>query len=442
METTELEQAPPHLGELNEAQRAAVEYGIHSGDHVHKAPPLLIIAGAGTGKTKTLTHRVAHLLLSGVDPRRILLLTFARRAAAEMTRRVEHICARAAGQRSRMPVDAIEWSGTFHAVGARLLRLHAESIGLDPSFSICDRPDAEDLMDVVREDLGYAATRNRFPKKGTCLSIYSQVVNAQVGLRETLQHAFPWCAEWEQDLGKLFGGYVAAKQAQGMLDYDDLLLYWAKMMAVPEIGARVAARFDHVLVDEYQDTNALQASILLGLRPNGTGLTVVGDDAQSIYSFRSASVRNIIDFPALFDPPAHVTKLEQNYRSTQPILQACNAVISHASERFAKTLYSKRTGGAKPALAAVADDPAQVEFVIDRVLANREAGMALRDQALLMRTSHHASAIEVELTRRNIPYVKFGGLNFQEAAHVKDEIAILRWADNPRDEAAGMRVLK
>jgi DNA helicase-2/ATP-dependent DNA helicase PcrA len=442
MEATELHEASPHLGGLNEAQRAAVVYGVQRGEPGHGSPALLIIAGAGTGKTATLTHRVAHLLLNGADPHRILLLTFARRAAAEMTRRVEDICARAVRGRPAVRVHAIEWSGTFHAVGARLLRLHAESIGLDPSFSICDRADAEDLMDVVRTDLGYAGTRNRFPKKGTCLSIYSHVVNAQARLRETLARAYPWCTQWEEDLGKLFGAYVAAKQAQGVLDYDDLLLYWAKMMELPGIGALVAARFDHVLVDEYQDTNVLQASILRGLRPNGCGLTVVGDDAQSIYSFRSASVRNILDFPTQFDPPAHVAKLEQNYRSTQPILAACNAVIAEASEGFAKTLYSKRTGGAKPALAMVADDAAQVEYVIDRILVNREAGMALRDQAVLMRASHHASQLEVELTRRNIPYVKYGGLKFLEAAHVKDVIAILRWAENPRDDAAGMRVLK
>ena len=442
MATTALEQAPSHLLELNPAQRTAVAYGIGSSEHPGAAPPLLIIAGAGTGKTKTLTHRVAHLLLNGADPRRILLLTFARRAAAEMTRRVVHICAHATQGRCGLPAEAIEWSGTFHAIGARLLRLNAESVGLAASFSICDRSDAEDLMDVVRADLGYAGTRNRFPKKGTCLAIYSHAVNAQTSLRETLARAFPWCVEWEDDLGKLFGAYVAAKQAQEMLDYDDLLLYWAKMMEAPQISALVAQRFDHVLVDEYQDTNALQASILFGLRPGGSGLTVVGDDAQSIYSFRSASVRNILDFPTLFDPPAHIARLEQNYRSTQPILQACNALISRASEGFAKTLYSKRSGGGKPVLALVVDDAAQVEFVIDRILANREAGMALRDQAVLMRASHHSGQLEIELTRRNIPYVKFGGLKFLEAAHVKDLIAILRWAENPRDEIAGMRVLK
>jgi len=431
-----------YLAELNTAQRAAATFGISRASTPEAVPPLLIIAGAGSGKTKTLTHRVAHLVLNGVDPRRILLMTFARRMAAEMTRRVEHICARARKGRMAVSADAIEWSGTFHAIGAKLLRLHAESIGLAPSFSIVDRADAEDLMDLVRDELGLSATKNRFPKKSTCLAIYSYTVNAQSTVQQSLIRAFPWCAEWEQSLMQLFAGYVEAKQAQSVLDYDDLLLYWAKMMEVPAVAQLVACRFDYVLVDEYQDTNALQAAILLGLKPGGAGLTVVGDDAQSIYSFRSATVRNILDFPARFNPPAATFKLEQNYRSTEAVLGACNRIISHATEGYAKTLYSNRSDGGKPVIAMVPDEAAQVEFVIERVLANREAGMDLRGQAVLMRASHHSSRLEVELTRRNIPFVKFGGLKFLEAAHIKDVLAILRWVENPRDRVAGFRVLK
>jgi DNA helicase-2/ATP-dependent DNA helicase PcrA len=369
-------------------------------------------------------------------------MTFARRMAAEMTRRVEHICGRALRGRMAFAADAIEWSGTFHAMGAKLLRMHAESIGLAPSFSILDRTDAEDLMDLVRDELKFSATKNRFPKKSTCLAIYSHAVNAQSTVKESLIRSFPWCSEWEEALTRLFAAYVEAKQAQSVLDYDDLLLYWAKMMEVPEVAQSVARRFDHVLVDEYQDTNALQAAILLGLKPTGAGLTVVGDDAQSIYSFRSATVRNILDFPARFDPPAATFKLEQNYRSTVPILDACNRVISHATEGYAKTLFSNRRDGGKPVLAMVPDEAGQVEFVIERVLANREAGMDLKDQAVLMRASHHSSQLEIDLTRRNIPFVKFGGLKFLEAAHIKDVLAILRWAENPRDRVAGFRVLK
>jgi DNA helicase-2/ATP-dependent DNA helicase PcrA len=432
--------APDHLAELNTAQRAAATHGVAQNGRAANTPPLLIIAGAGSGKTKTLTHRVAHLVLNGADPRRILLMTFARRMAAEMTRRVADICARAMKAHGHAPL--VEWSGTFHAVGAKLLRLHAQSVGLDPAFSILDRGDAEDLMDLVREEGGYSATRNRFPRKSTCLAIYSHAVNAQASVRDTLARAFPWCIEWEDALLRLFVAYVEAKQAQNVLDYDDLLLYWAKMMEVPEIAARVVRRFDHVLVDEYQDTNRLQASILIGLKPDGRGLTVVGDDAQSIYSFRSAAVRNILEFPALFEPPAVAIKLEQNYRSTQPILEACNRVIEHALEGFPKTLFSTRSGGSAPVLAIVPDETAQVEFVVNRVLAHREAGMDLREQAVLVRATHHSAQLEIELTRRNVPFVKFGGLKFLETAHIKDVLAILRWAENPRDRLAGLRVLK
>lgn len=430
------------LDGLNPAQRAAVVFGITPQRPARPAPPLLVIAGAGTGKTSTLAHRVAHLILNGADPRRILLLTFARRMAAEMTRRVEHICATALKGRASVVADAIEWSGTFHAMGARLLRHYAESVGLEPGFSILDRSDAADLMDLVRDDLELSRTGGRFPRKATCLAIYSHAVNAQIPLTETLERAFPWCVECAEPLKRLFMRYVETKQAQVVLDYDDLLLYWSQMMQIGEIARLVSGRFDHIFVDEYQDTNALQASILLGLKPDGAGVTVVGDDAQAIYSFRSATVRNILDFPSRFDPPAEVVQLEQNYRSTQPILEACNRVIAGAGERFVKTLYATRTDGHRPLLAMVSDETAQVDFVIERILANREAGLDLRDQAVLFRTSHHASELEVELVRRNIPFVKFGGLKFLDASHVKDVLAILRWAENPRDHVAGLRVLK
>jgi len=432
----------PYLIELNEAQRRAATFGIVPAASAERSPPLLIIAGAGTGKTKTLTHRVAHLIINGARPGRILLLTFARRMASEMTRRVQRLCAGVHPSLACGGSEPIEWSGTFHAIGAKLLRLHAEQIGLDPDFSILDRADAEDLLDLVREDLGLSQIKSRFPKKSTCLAIYSYSVNAQKGLAEALHNAFPWCLEWQSELTRLFAAYVEAKQAQNALDYDDLLLYWSHMMKAPPIANLVAGRFEHVLVDEYQDTNALQASILLGLSPTGAGLTVVGDDAQAIYSFRSATVRNILDFPCQFDPPATTLMLEQNYRSTSPILSACNAVIDHAAECFRKRLVSRQGCGSKPVIAMVANETAQADYVIERVLANREQGMDLREQAVLMRASHHSGQLEIELTRRNIPFVKFGGLKFLEAAHIKDVLAILRWASNPKDEVAALRVLK
>ena len=266
------------------------------------AGPLLVIAGAGSGKTNTLAHRVAHLIVNGADPRRILLMTFSRRAAAEMTRRVERICAQAMGANAGIMTDALAWAGTFHGIGARILRDYAEQIGLDPGFTIHDREDSADLMNLARHELGFSKTESRFPTKGTCLAIYSRAVNAELPLEEVLRISFPWCAGWRAQLRDLFAAYVEAKQAQNVLDYDDLLLYWAQTVGEPALAEDIGGRFDHVLVDEYQDTNRLQSSILLALKPGGRGLTVVGDDAQSIYSFRAATVRNILDFPNAVQP--------------------------------------------------------------------------------------------------------------------------------------------
>jgi DNA helicase-2/ATP-dependent DNA helicase PcrA len=426
-----------YLDRLNPEQRLAVEHGV--GASADDRRPLLVIAGAGSGKTDTLAHRVAHLIVDGADPRRILLLTFSRRAAAEMARRAERIVAFAlAGRRP----FALPWSGTFHAVGARLLREHAAEIGLEPSFTIHDREDAADLMNLVRHELNFSRTKERFPTKGTCLAIYSRAVNARAPLDALLAKAFPWCIGWAGELRTLFAAYVEAKQRQNVLDYDDLLLYWAQMVAEPALSADIAGRFDHVLVDEYQDTNALQGTILLALRPEGRGLTVVGDDAQSIYSFRAATVRNILDFPKQFSPAARIVTLERNYRSTGAILAASNAVIALAAERHSKTLWSERAAGARPLLVAVRDEGDQARYVAGRVLENREAGIALKSQAVLFRAAHHSDALEVELTRRNIPFVKFGGLKFLDSAHVKDMLACLRFAENPRDRVAGFRVLQ
>src|SRR5262249_8651104 len=345
-----------YLEKLNPQQRRAVEHG---GPALAEAGPLLIIAGAGSGKTNTLAHRVAHLIVNDADPRRIMLLTFSRRAAAEMTRRVERIVSNVMRERAAPMIDAIAWAGTFHAIGARLLREYAEVIGLDRAFTIHDREDSADLMNLVRHDLGFSKTEKRFPTKGTCLAIYSRAVNAEIPLDEVLGSFFRWCVDWETELRSLFDAYVEVKQRQHVLDYDDLLLYWAQMMQEPSIAADVSGRFDHVLVDEYQDTNRLQASILLALKPDGTGLTVVGDDAQSIYSFRAATVRNILDFPGHFRPAAEVITLDQNYRSTQPILTAANAVIDLAEERFTKNLWSERTSTERPQLVSVRDEADQ-----------------------------------------------------------------------------------
>jgi ATP-dependent DNA helicase UvrD/PcrA len=430
--------ATAYLDSLNPEQRRAVEHGAAKAG---ASTPLLVIAGAGSGKTNTLAHRVAHLIVGGADPRRILLMTFSRRAASEMTKRVERIARKVLGDNAGAMTDAIVWAGTFHGIGARLLRDYVEQIGLDPSFTIHDREDSADLMNLIRHDKGLSKTENRFPTKGTCLAIYSRCVNAESGIEEVLGASFPWCAGWAAELKELFAAYVEAKQRQNVLDYDDLLLYWAQTMSDPALACDIGGRFDHVLVDEYQDTNRLQSSILLALKPDGRGLTVVGDDAQSIYSFRAATVRNILDFPGQFSPRADIITLDRNYRSTQAILAAANGVIDLARERFTKNLWTERAIGTKPRLVSVRDEADQARYLVERILENRESGTLLKQQAVLFRTSSHSGPLEVELTRRNIPFVKFGGLKFLDAAHVKDMLALLRFVENPRDRVAGFRLL-
>jgi DNA helicase II / ATP-dependent DNA helicase PcrA len=400
---------------LNARQREAACFG---------PGPLLILAGAGTGKTNTLAHRVAHLILEGCAPEKLLLLTFSRRAAVEMTRRARRIVGAAMSADVRLP-----WSGTFHAIANRLLRTHSSRIGLEPAFSVLDRADAADLMDVARHELGYSKAERRFPRKDTCLAIYSHVINTRGKLRETLGTSFPWCAEWEAELQALYRAYVERKLASQALDYDDLLLYWHEMLSDERLARDIGGAFEHILVDEYQDTNSLQAGILARLKPGGEGVTVVGDDAQAIYSFRGATVENIRNFKA------SVVLLEENYRSTQAILDAANALIG-------KNLRAVKPQGAKPRYVSVVDDQAQASYVVGRVLEARERGIELQRQAVLFRNSHHSDVLELELVRRNIPYVKYGGLKFLEAAHVKDMLAVLRWADNPKNRVAAFRALQ
>ena len=433
-----------YLELLNPAQRQAASFGQKAAKGTFVAGPLLVIAGAGTGKTMTLAHRVAHLIIQGVSPQRILLLTFTRRAAQEMTRRVESIVRQAlCGSNGPQVVQGIlPWTGTFHSVANRLLRRYANNLGLDPGFSVLDRGDAADLMDVARHELGLSRKSRRFPKKDTCLAIYSRCVNTRKPLLDSLDETYPWCADWEQELRTLFRHYVERKQNSQALDYDDLLLYWCHLVADAELATEIGSWFDHVLVDEYQDTNLLQADILNAIKPEGDGVTVVGDDAQSIYSFRAAEVDNILNFPDQYMPPARIVCLEENYRSTQPILDSANCLIAESDRQYKKNLFSRKQGGAKPAYVTVEDGDAEAEYVVEAILANREEGMRLRDQAVLFRGAHHSDRLELELVRRNIPYVKYGGLKFLEAGHVKDLLSILKWAENPKNQIAAFRVLK
>jgi len=409
---------------LNTEQRAAVE---------HLGGPLLVVAGAGSGKTWTLACRVARLVDRGVAPERILLLTFTRRAAREMLSRAEGLT----GGRRFGRV----WGGTFHASANRLLRLHGGALGLSPGFTVLDRTDTADLMDLIRGELGLGEGERRFPRKETLADVYSKTVNAQTKLADVLEREYPWCAEEVGDIRTIFEMYTERKRAQLALDYDDLLLFWRAICRHPAAGAAISAMFDHILVDEYQDTNPLQADILGALRPDGRGLMVVGDDAQAIYAFRSATVRNILEFPDRF-PGTTIVKLERNYRSTRPILDATNAVIALSPQRHDKTLWTEREGGERPSLLTCLDERDQADQVCRNVLEHRERGTALREQAVLFRAGHHSDLLEVELTRRNVPFVKYGGLKFLESAHVKDALAVLRLADNPRDEVSWFRVLQ
>jgi DNA helicase II / ATP-dependent DNA helicase PcrA len=431
---------------LNPSQRRAATFGTPAKDKGVAAGPLLILAGAGTGKTNALAHRTAHLVLNGVDPARILMLTFTRRAAQEMIRRTQKIVSEVLSDRGKMGDRSVQsrllWSGTFHSVGNRILRLFAKHLGLDPTYTVLDRSDAADLMDVIRHEQGLSSKDKRFPRKDACLGIYSYRVNTRLSLKQTLEEQFPWVSEWEQDLTRLYREYVGRKQKNNVLDLDDLLLYWHVMMQNPALAQSLSNNFDHVLVDEYQDTSSLQGEIIQALKPDGTGVTVVGDDAQAIYSFRAAAVENILGFADRYKPKAETVVLAQNYRSTQQVLDCANALMSEGPRQHRKTLLGMRQSNQKPLYVTLDDAAGQAEYIVGKILATREIGGSLKRHAILFRSSHHSDVLEVELTKRNIPYVKYGGLKFLEAAHIKDMLSVLRWVDNPRNSVAGFRVLK
>jgi DNA helicase-2/ATP-dependent DNA helicase PcrA len=417
------EPANAWLDELNPEQRAAV---------LHRDGHLLVLAGAGTGKTTTLCARVASLVAGGVPAERILLLTFTRRAAREMLTRAQ---AMAGGSARRV------LGGTFHSVGHRFVRGHAASLGLGSDFAVLDAGDAADLLDLVRQEQGHGETGRRFPRKHTLADIYSRTVNAQRPVREIVAESFPWCEEHLDVLGPLLQAFTARKRALGAIDLDDLLVLWRALMNDEDAGAHIASSFDHVLVDEYQDVNGLQVAIVEGFARRGCHVTAVGDDFQAIYAFRSASARHILEFPDRFGAATTVT-LERNYRATQPLLDVANAVARQDDEGFPKVLRAAREGGTRPALVFCRDQLHEAADVCDRVLAAREEGMLLREQAVLARTGHDTDALELELSRRRVPFVKYGGLRYLEAAHVKDFLAVLRLADRSADEMAWFRVLQ
>ena len=416
---------PPHGTDgLNDAQARAAS---------HRGGPLLIVAGAGTGKTRTLVHRVAHLIESGAQPERILLLTFTRRSAQEMLARLERLV----GSEGR----AVH-GGTFHATAHRLLRRFGPQAGIAADFTIMDQGDAEDLMQLSRAQLGFADKKRRFPKKETLHHVYSRHVNTEIPVAALLSAEYPQFVEHDDAFHKIFADYTSRKQDRNLVDYDDLLLFWAMLVGDQSsgLGITIAGLYDHLLVDEYQDTNVLQARILKGMAGAHGSITAVGDDAQSIYSFRGATIRNIIDLPQQFLGTT-VVALEQNYRSTQPILDVTNTLISRAEVRYTKNLHTRRMGGDKPWLVTAHDEQAQTRFVVDRILELHEEGIPLREMAVLFRAGYMSADLEIELAARRVPFEKWGGIKFLEASHVKDVLSFLRVLENPRDEVSWYRLL-
>ena len=436
--------AAPALQDLTQAltdeQREAATHG---------PGPLLVVAGAGSGKTTMLATRLAWLVAQGADPARVLLLSFSRRAAAELGERAAARLHASLGLPASTAPPRLPWCGTFHGIATRLLRAEATALGLDPGFSVLDPADAEELMAQQRLALGLAqrsVQEQRLPSAATCLAIHARCVATQQPLAEVLRRHFPWCRpvgdERGEALAALFAAYGHAKLQQRLLDCDDLLDAWLLALQTEPVAGRLRARFDHVLVDEVQDLNPLQWRIVEALRPGGAGLTAVGDDAQAIYGFRGADVTGMLGFPARCAPPAALRLLTRNHRSTPQIVAAGNALLAQVHERFAKTLSSPRPDGPRPSLHLVADEAAEARGVVRAVLEAREGGLALRRQAVLFRTATHSQALELELMRRRVPFVKFGGLRFLESAHVKDVLAVLRWADNPAATLAAQRVAR
>ena len=416
-------------------------FRIHYRDELNRAQyeaavatdgPVLVVAGAGTGKTRTLVYRVARLVEAGVDPANVLLLTFTRKAAGEMLRRASLLldgrCDRVAG-------------GTFHSFANTVLRRHGRAVGLDARFTILDRGDSEDVVNLLRAELGLDKKEKRFPRKQAIAEIFSMAVNKGLPLPQLVEEAYSHLLDHLPDLVELCGRYATYKRERQLLDYDDLLVQLRDLLHTSiDVRQRLSGIYRYIMVDEYQDTNALQAEIVRLLAATHDNVMAVGDDAQSIYSFRGANFRNIMDFPTLF-PGARVIALEENYRSTQGILDLTNAVIERAHERYTKNLFTSRGSGVTPVLVAAETEQYQSRFVCQRILELREEGVSLSDIAVLFRSSFHSFDLELELSRHDIPFVKRGGFKFIEAAHIKDALAHLRIVANPRDAVSWHRVL-
>ena len=394
--------------------------------------PLLVIAGAGSGKTRTLTYRVARLVEEGVPPLAILLLTFTRKAAQEMLRRaaglLDHRCEKVAG-------------GTFHSFANLTLRRYAEKLGFESGFNILDRADSEDVINLVRTRMGLNLKERRFPRKKTIATMYSKAVNKATPLEEVILEDYPQFLKETVDLLRLNEAYEAYKRKNLVVDYDDLLIYLRALLEEnPDVQETLSQTYRYIMVDEYQDTNKIQADIVRFLGATHNNVMVVGDDSQSIYAFRGANFRNIMDFPAIFKG-TKIIKLEENYRSTQPILNVANVIIDRAQEKYTKVLFTKKKDGIVPGLVVAEDERMQSQFVSQRILELREEGIPLDEIAVLFRASYHSFDLEIELNQRNLPFVKVGGFKFMETAHIKDLLAHLKILANPLDTVSWHRVL-
>lgn len=407
--------------ELNESQY----------DSVITEGPELVIAGAGSGKTRTIVYKVAYLIEKGVLPQSILLLTFTRKAAFEMTRRAGAIlddrCSRVVG-------------GTFHSFGATILRRYAEQIGYSSNFTILDNQDAEDIISLLKNQMGFNKKEERFPRKDTLQGIISKSINTGETIEKILESDYPHFFEHCESINILKEKYAVYKKQKNIMDYDDLLVKLKDLLSIDEMRIKLSNRYRYIMIDEYQDTNRIQAQIACYLASEHGNIMIVGDDSQSIYSFRGANFKNIMQFPEIF-PDAKIIKLEQNYRSTQPILNFTNAVIENAKEKYSKKLYSFIEGDVKPVFVRSKDSIDQAKFIVKTILELRDKGIKLNDIAVLFRSSFHSNELEIELNSRNIPYIKYGGLKFIETAHIKDIISFLRISKNQNDELSYHRVL-
>jgi DNA helicase-2/ATP-dependent DNA helicase PcrA len=412
------------LEKLNPAQREAVE-SIEG--------PVLVIAGAGSGKTRTLTTRLAYLVSQGIPAERILLLTFTRKAAREMITRAEALVGNSCGKVQ---------GGTFHSLCHYMLRQYGYLLGFSPNFTVLDRGDSEDLLNLLKNSLGFPGAKRHAPKKETLATILSKIKNQGKTLEEIITTEYPNFVDLIPQIERLFKEYELYKREHQLMDYDDLLINWLTILKdYPQVREEVGRRYNYIMVDEYQDTNLLQGEIVVYMASSHRNVMAVGDDSQSIYGFRGANYRNIFDFPKHF-PEARIIKLEQNYRSTQPILDLANAVIERSKIKYTKVLFTEKKEGPKPILFRAKDDHAGSEFVADEVLRlTNEEGVPLSQIAVLMRAAFHSYDLELELTKRGIPFVKYGGLKLLESAHIKDVVSILRILVNPYDFLSWNRVL-